>query len=168
MWKTRFEMGTSNNSTFNRRRTSSSSSSSSPTVRRVREDSPSAILRPPSSSSTPNLESLIEEDEIDFPSTNFPSKTLPKQNSYQTMHKHRLNLPTIIESHDHEMLNESTNTLRNEFHGDKHDTHITHATNTNHNQLMNVHIERKLINGFTINQQKVCGTLFVLATSGCQ
>ena len=160
MWKTRFEMSTKNNSNFERHRTLLSSSSQlTPTVPRVREDSPSAIQRPSSSSSSsiPNLESLIEEEEIDHPSSKFITKTLlSKQNAYQSMSKHRFNLPTIIESQ--EMLNESTISNTNAFTDEKHETYTVQATSTN------------LSNGFTINhlfesnrQRKVCEIMFAFA-----
>ncbi|CAF0827836.1 unnamed protein product [Adineta ricciae] len=131
-------MSTKNNSNFDRHRTLLSSPSQlSPTVPRVREDSPSAIQRP-SSSSIPNLESLIEEEEIDHPCSKFVTKTLlPKQSTYQPMNKHRFNLPTIIESQ--EMLNESTISNTNAFTDEKHETYTVQATSTN------------LSNGFTIN-----------------
>ena len=63
MWKTQFEVSTSNGNGLSRHRTISSSSTlihqyysqSSPTVPRVREDSPSAIVRPSPLSSIPDL-----------------------------------------------------------------------------------------------------------------
>src|SRR5271155_4850793 len=115
MWKTRFEVSTNNNNGLTRRRNLSSSSSStiihhycsgpSPTVPRVREDSPSAIVRPSPPSSIPNLEILPEEEEEDIPYNEQPSLislTIRKQNSSQSLPKHQFVLPTIVELHDHE------------------------------------------------------------------
>ena len=142
MWKTRFEVSTNHNHDLTRHRNLLSSSSiihhyysgPSPTVPRVRENSPSAIVRPsPPSSSIPNLESLLEEEDEDIPSsnlihneqTNLVSITLPKQNLST---KRQIVLPTILESNDHE----------NEF-----NQYSFVATNTNYNQMIQVDIEKK-------------------------
>ena len=129
MWKTRFEV-TGNGST--RHRTSSIIqhyySRPLPTVPRVREDSPSAVVRPSPPSSMPNLEILTEEDE-DIPTLNEQPSSLRKQNSYQIV------LPTIIESHEHMPDANIINSYKTQ------DSFV--ATNTNYNQVTNVDIERK-------------------------
>jgi hypothetical protein len=126
MWKTRFEVSSShrNHSLHHYY------SGLSPTVPRVREDSPSAIVRPSPPSSTPNLEILPEEeeeDEEDIPyneQTSLTSLTIRKQNSYQNLSKNQFVLPTILESHDHESYDEKP----------KQENSLV-ATNTNYNQV---------------------------------
>jgi hypothetical protein len=161
MWKTRFEVSTNNGHSLPRHRPLSSSSklinrrySSQPlpTVPRVREDSPSAVVRPSPPSSIPNLGILTEEDE-DIPYSNLINNEqpslLPKQNSYQMINKRQIVLPTIIESNDHEILIDSLpNFINHESTDNKYlvklkpeDSFV--GTNTNYNQVMNVEIERK-------------------------
>jgi hypothetical protein len=121
----------------------------SPTVPRVREDSPSAVVRPSPPSSMPNLEILIEEDE-DIPCTILTNNeqlnsTLRKQSSYQIV------LPTIIESNDHEQMIDNEQNKYNESIDDEENKYGVKlkrqdsfvATNTNYNQVNNIDIERK-------------------------
>jgi len=161
MWKTRFEVNTNhNNNLIHHRNLPSSSkiihhhySRSSPKVPRVREDSPSAIVRPSPPSSISNLEILTEEDDEDIPCSsltnneqpNLESIILRKQNSYQIV------LPTIIESNDHEIMIDNEQNTSHESIDDKHKKYIVKlkrqdsfvATNTNYNQVMNIDIEKK-------------------------
>ena len=107
MWKTRFEVNTPSEQKPLRSVSRSYSSQTTPTVPRVREDSPSALVRPSPPSSTPNLSILTEEDDEDNEQLPPISLVLPKynnNNSYQAMSKHAVLLPTIIESHDQELL----------------------------------------------------------------
>jgi hypothetical protein len=203
MWKTRFEISTSKNNDWTRHRTLSPSSTlihhyysrPSPTVPRVREDSPSAIVRPSPPSSMPNLEILTEEDE-DIPYSNVTNNEQPSLLSLtlrkQTINKRQMVLPTIVESNDHELMIDSmTNITSSQSIDDRHDEYVVKlesrdsfaATNTNYNQVMNVNIERKLntnknneMNGFALdkrinellqqkNQNKVRGIMFVFAGS---
>ncbi len=154
MWKTRFEVRTSHNNGFTRHRYYSRPS---PTVPRVREDSPSAIVRPSPPSSISNLEILPEEDEdipfINNEQPNLTSLNIRKQNSYQNLPKYQFVLPTIVESHDHEIL------IDNESYDDKckQDNSIV-ATNTNYNnQIENIDFERTLKNNemmeFTLDKR---------------
>jgi hypothetical protein len=203
MWKTRFEISTSKNNDWTRHRTLSPSSTlihhyysrPSPTVPRVREDSPSAIVRPSPPSSMPNLEILTEEDE-DIPYSNVTNNEQPSLLSLtlrkQTINKRQMVLPTIVESNDHELMIDSmTNITSSQSIDDRHDEYVVKlesrdsfaATNTNYNQVMNVNIERQLntnknneINGFAFdkrinellqqkNPNKVRGIMFVFAGS---
>ena len=92
MWKTRFEVSSSQNA----RR--------SP---RVRDDSRNGlVVRPTPSSSTPNLSTLAEEDE-ETEQTHFSTPNPTKSNAYQPMSKHSVVLPTIVESHDQEFFLDS-------------------------------------------------------------
>ncbi|CAF3952991.1 unnamed protein product [Rotaria sordida] len=173
MWKTRFEVNNSNGNNLIRHRNLSSSSTikhnyctwSSSTIARTRDDSPHAVIRPYSSSSSiPNLEILTEEDEDISCSnlsnnnrTNSLSIKLRKQNSYQTVNRHQIVLPTIVESNDHEVMIDSlsetndVNVTNKESINDSHNKYMIKstlqdsfvATNTNYNQVMNVDIERK-------------------------
>jgi hypothetical protein len=159
-------MNTSNTNGLTRQRNHSSSSTMihhcysrlSPKVPRVREDSPNAVVRPSPPSSMPNLESLIEEDE-DISSSSLTNNEQPslistilrKQNSYQTINKHQIVLPTIIESTDHEIMIDNEqhqndkNILNNESINHRHIVKLKRqdSLNTNYNQLINVDIERK-------------------------
>lgn len=108
MWKTRFEVNTPTSEQKPLRSVSRSySSQTTPTVPRMREDSPSALVRPSPPSSTPNLPILTEDDAEDTEQLPVISLVRPKynnNNSYPTMSKHSVVLPTIIESHDQELL----------------------------------------------------------------
>jgi hypothetical protein len=175
MWKTRFEVSTGNSTGLSRHRTLSSPSTilhhhyysrPSPTVPRVREDSPSAIVRPSPPSSIPNLEILTEEENEDIPCSTGTNNeqpsliliTLPKRNSYQAINRHQIVLPTIVESNDHEVMIDSVpnrndgNVFNSELIDDdgqdkyfvklkSQDSRV--ATNTNYNQVTNIDIERK-------------------------
>ncbi|CAF3355487.1 unnamed protein product [Rotaria sp. Silwood1] len=166
MWKTRFEVNTSNdnNLTYHRNLLSSSTITNhycswpSSTIARIRDDSLNRVIRPYPSSSIPNLEILTEEDE-DIPCSNLlnndrtqsVSINLRKRNSYQSV------LPTIIESNDHEVIIGSlsntnvVNVTISESILDRSNKYIIKsipqdsfvATNTNYNQVMNVDIESK-------------------------
>ena len=185
MWKTRFEVSTSPGYSSNRHRSCLSSSTltrhcsrPSPRVSRVREDFPNTIVRP-SSSSTPNLAILTEEDE-DIPQSplnndeqpNLFSFIVSKPNSYQTMTKHQNILPTIVESHDHEIIIEElpvdnhVDLVDNEAETSliqlKLDDSLV-ATNTNSHQTGRFNLQRKErtlnmkrnqeITGFTIDKR---------------
>lgn len=119
MWKTRFEVNTSNHISLKYHREHISSSTTihqynpwsiSP-LASVRDDLPVRSIDPLLSSYTPNLEILPEEDE-NIPHTNLtnnhqlcsPSILLRKKKLHATSIKHQNILPTIIESHDHEFI----------------------------------------------------------------
>ncbi|CAF4944301.1 unnamed protein product [Rotaria sp. Silwood1] len=166
MWKTRFEVNTSNDNNLTHHRNLLSSSTitnhyyswPSSTIARIRDDSLNRVIRPYPSSSIPNLEILTEEDE-DIPCSNLlnndrtqsVSISLRKRNSYQSV------LPTIIESNDHEVMIGSlsntnvVNVTISESILDRSNKYIIKsipqdsfvATNTNYNQVMNVDIESK-------------------------
>ncbi|CAF2725493.1 unnamed protein product [Rotaria sp. Silwood2] len=172
MWKTRFEVNTSNGNNLTRHRNLSSSSTimhhycSWPTSTkvRIRDDSPSVVIRPYQSSSIPNLEILTEEDEdiscsnlVNNDRTSSISIKLRKQSSHQTVNKNQSVLPTIVESNDHEVMIDSlsntsdVNVTISESINDRHNKYMIKstpqdsfvATNTNYNQVMNADIERK-------------------------
>jgi hypothetical protein len=201
MWKTRFEVSTHNGNDLTRHRTLSSSSKiinhhyssrSLPKVPRVREDSPSAIVRPSPPSSIPNLDIVTEEDE-DIPYSNTIDNEQPnlirKQFSYQNLNKRQIVLPTIIESNDYDTNNESIDDRHNKYVIKTQDSFV--GTNTNYNQVRNIDIERKerILNtnknndtiGFTLDkrineliqqkrqrQNKVREIMLVFAASACQ
>lgn len=167
MWKTRFEVSTAPRSHHPRRRPLSSPPATSslrslPTVPRVRDDSPSAILRPLSSSSIPSLTILTEEEETDLTcpiadeQRNSPST---KQAVYPAVNKRRLTLPTIIESHDHEAA------IDNRTDSPEADDHppTVCAINTNYAQVLS--LERKLQSK---HQRKVRELVLAFAVSACQ
>lgn len=202
MWKTRFEVSTSHSNGLTSHRNLSSSSRiihhyysrPSPTVPRVREDSPSAIVRPSPPTSISNLEILTEEEDEDIPCTNSPDNEQPnflirKQNSYQTINKYQIVLPTIIETNDHEIINDNEQNNKYDIKLKRQDSFV--ATNTNYNQVIDNdnQIKEEILNTnknnqrieFTLNQRinellqqktrrqnKVREIMFVFATSTCQ
>lgn len=167
MWKTRFEVNTNIGHDLTRHRALSCSTEamhyynswSLPTVTRTREDSPNANNRPSPSLSIANLGILSEEDEdiactniINDHQTSFKSAAIRRKSSYQIINRYQTQLPTIIESNDHESINDNmskhidlaiatdrsnkyavTTTPIDSFMG----------TNTNYNQVVNVDIDRK-------------------------
>ena len=123
------------------------------------------------------------------------SITLRKQNSYQVVNRHQIVLPTIVESNDHEMMIDDVSNMSDVEHNKyvvqrkPEDSFV--ATNTNYNQVKNIHLERKErtlnanknseIPEFTIDkrineliqqqnrrQTKVRDIMLIFAASNCQ
>jgi len=141
-------VSTNNGNALTRHRTLTSSSRTLPTVPRVREDSPSAIVRPSPPSSISNLEILTEEDEdIQYsnPTNHEQPTSLRKQNSYEKTDKYQTVLPTIIESNDYDVISE--NMIHDESIDDQHNKYLVKCKledlNTNSNQIKNLDNERR-------------------------
>ena len=117
MWKTKFQLhnGHENRSSHHHSPIRSSffsglyCSRAAPSISRVRADSPIGVGRSSHRSSMASLEILLEEDEetahsksVDKDENNAILPTTASTSFHRTNSKHRLVLPTIIESHDHE------------------------------------------------------------------